>query len=55
MGYTKNKKPSKFDAKAALAKEEKQAEKFAATHKEAIKAGEEGRKEIAKEAIKENK
>ena len=52
MGYTKNKKPGKFDAKAALAKEKKEAEEFAGTHEAAIKAGEEGRKELAKEAKK---
>ena len=52
MGYIKNKKSGKFDAKAALAKEKKEVEEFSGTHKAAIKAGEEGRKELAKEAKK---
>lgn len=53
MGYTKNKKPAKFDAKAALEKKEKAAKEFAGTHEAAIKAGEEGRKALAEEASAE--
>lgn len=55
MGYFKNKKPSKFNAKEALEEEKKEVKAFASTHENAIKEGEKARAENKAKAEAEAK